>query len=317
MNTRKYANTVYHPHVPYPPWHDDGRTIYGQQTQHPPMGSHYAWNEHVIPPAPTPTAWGPITPNAAASDSTTNTDTCTSCGTTVNSKKGKPRAPSITATITTTKTTKTTTRKQIHMPNPAIDSALRNLNHEVHSSLRAYQPLLNSFLVQTALLRSTGSIDDKTLDAIWRSKINTKVTEARNPHQKRERIEFVGARVSYHRQSIQEAVDTARNSLSLLDHVHTADEEDHSGKSKSSSDDEGSGASITISRSVMDKLKLLQRQVRVAERALDYCDAFASLRPERGAVEYMVGYDIVRHLKQMVMLAPLPSSSEEDLLFPL
>ena len=49
----------------------------------------------------------------------------------------------------------------------------------------------------------------------------------------------------------------------------------------------------------MDKLKLLQRQVRIAEKAVGYCDAFLSLQPEHGANEYAVGYDIVASLKHM------------------
>lgn len=324
MNNNIYGTPVHRPLVPYPPWRDDGRMIYGHQTQYTP-GNHYAWDRHLTPSAPTTTYWDPINPNATASDSTSTTDTCTSCGNTVNlkpttltTKKAKPKPPSsITATITTTKTTKTTTQKQIHIPNPGIDTALHNLNYEIHSSLKTYHHLLNSFLVQTALLRSSGSVDAKTLDVIWRSKINTKITDSNNPEQKRERIEFVGARISYYRQSIREAIDTARNSLSLLDHVHTAGNgKSDKGKAKAvyktphpryhdpsddddDDDDNSSDARITISKGVMDKLKLLQRQVRIAEKAVGYCDAFLSLQPEHGANEYAVGYDIVASLKHM------------------
>lgn len=73
----------------------------------------------------------------------------------------------------------------------------------------------------------------------------------------------------------------------------------YSSSSSDGDDDVNIGANITICKGVMEKLKLLQRQVRIAEWARDYCDAFADMQPERGTIEYMAGYDVIGGLKQM------------------
>ncbi|KAM7207725.1 hypothetical protein V8F20_001992 [Naviculisporaceae sp. PSN 640] len=242
----------------------------------------------------------------------------------------QPISPSpVAATITTTTTTKTTTKKQIYLPNPGVDIALRNLRREVDSSLKTYNSLLRNFLVETSMLRESRAVDHTTLDRIWWDKITAKIRDSRNPEGKRKKIEYAGLRLSECRRLIREAVERAGSSIEVLlaqtaTQHHAPSSPSTNGKAvdfeklrfpRSDSEDEsdsdtrsrggggsGGGTSVVVNNNIegiLERVRLLERQIRVGKKAIEYCDGIASYHPERAMVEYLAGWDLVNGLKKL------------------
>lgn len=88
--------------------------------------------------------------------------------------------------------------------NHGIDVALRNLDHEVNTSLRMFQAFIQDFEDQIEPLQEWA--DEFTLDTVWRNKVKTKLRENRD----RERLEGVPERVLACRVSLKEAIVEAK-----------------------------------------------------------------------------------------------------------
>ncbi|KAM7206777.1 hypothetical protein V8F33_000420 [Rhypophila sp. PSN 637] len=305
-----------HPAVPPPPRRDD-ESVFVPGSNHPGWdGPHQQergpmyWdhNKEVAMTKPRRRR-GASSAASSSTDKTGNTARTKSSSSKTSSTAGEPALSPVTATVTTTTTTKTTTKKQIYIPNPGIDISLRNLRYATDESFRIYDSLLRDFLVQTKLLRSSGAVDDRTLDAIWRDKIMARIRTSRNPEGRRKTIEHVGFSISECRRLIKDAIDRARTSISLLTHQASLSISGSGGlrfeKARFSPDHDddsdfadvrGGGNIIAIRNSsewVLEKIRLLERQIRVARKAVEYCDSIAAIQPERGTFEYLVGWDIV------------------------
>ena len=92
----------------------------------------------------------------------------------------------------------------MHHHNPGIDTALRNLDYEVSSSLKMFQALVQCFEVQIEPLR--GWAEGFTLDTVWRNMVVEKSRRQRD----RERFEGVAARLLGTRVTVKEAVKNAK-----------------------------------------------------------------------------------------------------------
>lgn len=243
----------------------------------------------------------------------------------------------VSATITTTTTTKTTTKKQIYLLNPGVDIALRRLRHQVESSLMTYDSLLRNFLVETSMLRASGAVDQTTLDRIWWDKITAKIRGSRNPEGKRKKIEYVSLHLSECRRLLWEAIERARSSVEVLLAQTCQGHQQHQAPSPpplgaglgngkavdleklrfpcSDGEDESDcvthsggggsgrgGTSVVVtntSECVLEKVRLLERQIRVGKKAIESCDGIAAYHPEHAMVKYLAGWDLVKGLKKL------------------
>ncbi len=88
--------------------------------------------------------------------------------------------------------------------NPGIDTALRNLDYEVSSSLKMFQALVQCFEVQIEPLR--GWAEGYTLDTVWRNMVIAKGRRQRD----REKFDGVTARLLGTRATVKEAVKNAK-----------------------------------------------------------------------------------------------------------
>ncbi|KAK4217602.1 hypothetical protein QBC37DRAFT_414167 [Rhypophila decipiens] len=312
-----------HPAVPPPPKRDD-ESIFGAGSNHPGWGGppqqergpmNWDHSREVVMTKPRRRR-GASSAASSSTDKTGNTARTKSSSSKTSSTGGEPAFSPVAATVTTTTTTKTTTKRQIYIPNPGIDISLRSLRYATDESFGVYDSLLRDFLVQTKLLRSSGAVDDRTLDAIWRDKITARIRTSRNPEARRKTIENVSFRNSESRRLIKEAIDRARTSISLLIHQASLSvsgsggldfekarfSPDHDDDDSDFADARGGGNIIAIrngSQGVLEKIRLLERQIRVARKAVEHCDSIAAIQPERGTFEYLVGWDIVHGLKKL------------------
>ncbi|KAK4242642.1 hypothetical protein C8A03DRAFT_29066 [Achaetomium macrosporum] len=88
--------------------------------------------------------------------------------------------------------------------NPGIDVALRNLHHEVSTSLKMFQAFVQCFESQVEPLQDWA--EDYTLDTVWRNKVKDQFRE------KRDRVKFEGvaARILDNRATVKNAVRNAK-----------------------------------------------------------------------------------------------------------
>jgi hypothetical protein len=85
---------------------------------------------------------------------------------------------------------------------PGIDVALRNLNDELRTSLKAFRELVQGFEAEIEPLRAWA--EDYTLDTVWRNKVL--VCQKRD----RERFEGVVTRISSARETVKGAMKNAK-----------------------------------------------------------------------------------------------------------
>lgn len=101
----------------------------------------------------------------------------------------------------------TTPRNQ----NPHIDIALRNLSHEISTSPRVFQALVQCFEAEVEPLRDWA--EDYTLDTVWRNKVTDRIRRPCN----RDRFESVAAPILGIRATLKEAVNKARTAKETWD----------------------------------------------------------------------------------------------------
>jgi hypothetical protein len=95
--------------------------------------------------------------------------------------------------------------------NPHIDIALRNLSHEVSTSLRMFQALVQCFEAEVEPLRDWA--EDYTLDTVWRNKVTDRIRQPCN----RDRFESVAERILGIRATLKEAVNKDRTAKETWD----------------------------------------------------------------------------------------------------
>jgi hypothetical protein len=98
-------------------------------------------------------------------------------------------------------------KKPLAMPrneNPGIDVALRNLHHEVSTTLKTFQAFVQCFECQVEPLQDWA--EDYTLDTVWRNKVKDQFREKRD----RGKFEGAAARILDSRAAIKNAVRNAK-----------------------------------------------------------------------------------------------------------
>ncbi|KAK3310212.1 uncharacterized protein B0T15DRAFT_517756 [Chaetomium strumarium] len=99
-------------------------------------------------------------------------------------------------------------KKPLGMPrkeNPGIDVALRNLHHEVSTSLKMFQAFVQCFESQVKPLQDWA--EDYTLDTVWRNKVKDQFRGKRD----RGKFEGAAARFLDNRTTIKNAVRNAKS----------------------------------------------------------------------------------------------------------
>ncbi|KAH6853617.1 hypothetical protein B0I37DRAFT_11253 [Chaetomium sp. MPI-CAGE-AT-0009] len=120
---------------------------------------------------------------------------------------------------------------------PAIDVALRNLDHELNASLKVVWALVQCFEVDIEPLR--GWAEDLTLDMVWRNKVKEKFFREKRD---RRRFEGMAARISDSKTVVKNAVKDARALKEAWEDKHT-----------------------------------LERQILTANKAIVFCDGIVGL----------------------------------------
>ncbi len=142
--------------------------------------------------------------------------------------------------------------------NPGIDTALRNLDHEVGGSLKTFQALVEYFEAQVEPLQ--GWAEGYTLDTVWRNMVLDKARRRGD----RERFEGLAARLLGTRAAAKEAVKNAK----------------------------------AIKETCDDKHKYrMERQIRTAKKAVIYLDGIIDL-VERAASERLACKQLVFELEE-------------------
>ncbi|KAL2180245.1 uncharacterized protein P884DRAFT_255263 [Thermothelomyces heterothallicus CBS 202.75] len=98
-----------------------------------------------------------------------------------------------------------------------IDATLRNLHHEVSSSLKMLQALVQCFEADVEALRPWA--EESTLDTVWRNKVKKVFRGKRD----KARFEGVAARVSASRAAIKGAVRTVKTLKAAWEDRHTVE----------------------------------------------------------------------------------------------
>ncbi|KAK4136540.1 hypothetical protein BT67DRAFT_374151 [Trichocladium antarcticum] len=109
-------------------------------------------------------------------------------------------------------------------PNPGIDVALRNLDHDVRTSLRISQAFVQDFDTQIKPLQEWA--EDYTLDTIWRNIVRNKCRDKRDG----ERFGGMPERILRSRVSIKEAIGKAKTFKTTWDDQHGIERQIRTGK---------------------------------------------------------------------------------------